>query len=74
MPNNQENLAFEVIAADGHVFRVYLDGRTQGFPEGSVVANHVAPRINLTAGLLTRSGDRITKEQRSKILATWGLA
>lgn len=32
---------FEVRRADGHVWRVYADGRIEGFPDGCVVINRV---------------------------------
>ncbi len=45
-----DELLFELRAHDGHTWRLYLDGRTEGFPDGSVVKNHALPHIqSLTA-------------------------
>lgn len=37
---NAQQLMLEAHGPDGHVWRFYADGRTEGFPEGTVVVNH----------------------------------
>lgn len=32
-------LLFELRGLDGHVWRLYLDGRAEGFPAGTLVSN-----------------------------------
>lgn len=44
-----DELLFELRGPGGEVWRLYLDGRTEGFPAGTTVANHVLP---LTSRLL----------------------
>lgn len=34
-----DELLYELHGPDGHVWRLYLDGRTEGFPVGTVVSN-----------------------------------
>ena len=36
-----QSAAFEVRSPDGHVWKVYADGRTEGFPEGSTIFNRI---------------------------------
>jgi hypothetical protein len=33
--------AFEVHTPDGHTFKVYSDGSTEGFPDGAFVFNRI---------------------------------
>ena len=47
-----DNLAFEIIEPDDYVinrvkkrYKIYLDGRIEGFGERCVVVNHTYPRI-----------------------------
>lgn len=37
---------FELRSPDGNVWKVYLDGQTEGFPEGTVVINHAKPYVD----------------------------
>lgn len=37
-----DELLFELHGPDGHVWRLYLDGRAEGFPEGTLTNNHAA--------------------------------
>ena len=64
---------FEVVTPDGHAFRIWPDGRAEGFPAGSVLTNGLAPRLSLTLGLVVRArnGGRISEEEASKILDAW---
>lgn len=42
-----ERPIFELIGADtGHVWRIYADGRVEGFPENVVVMNWLAPVLD----------------------------
>lgn len=38
-----DELLFELRGPDGHVWRLYLDGRTDGFPAGTAIENRAAP-------------------------------
>lgn len=38
-----DDLLFELRGPDGHVWRLYLDGRTEGFPAGTSVQNRAFP-------------------------------
>lgn len=46
---------FELHGKDGHVWRLFEDGRAEGFPQGTVVLNGAAP---LLAELRFRKRDR----------------
>ena len=37
---------FEVQEPNGKVYRIGLDGRTEGFVEGAIVLNRMAPAVN----------------------------
>lgn len=39
-------LLFEIITKDGHKYKLYANGHSDGFPEGSVMINHAGPLIN----------------------------
>jgi hypothetical protein len=64
---------FEVHSPDGDVFRIWADGRIDGFPPGSMVLNRAAPRVHLTLGLLASvaGSGLLPEEQRAKIVAAW---
>lgn len=64
---------FEVVAPSGHKFRIWPNGHAEGFPEGSVLINGVAPRLTLTLGLVVRArnGGRISEKEAERILAVW---
>lgn len=34
-----DELLYELRSPEGHVWRLYLDGRTEGFPAGTLVSN-----------------------------------
>lgn len=36
-------LLFELRGPDGHIWRLYLDGRTEGFPAGTLTQNFAFP-------------------------------
>lgn len=38
-----DELLFELRGLDGHVWRLYLDGRAEGFPIGTVIVNRAKP-------------------------------
>ncbi|GEM_PF-2060756 len=64
---------FEVVTPDGHTFRIWSDGRAEGFPAGSVLTNGLAPRLSFTLGLVVRArnGGRISEDEAERILAVW---
>ena len=41
---------FELRGADGHTWRIYLDGRAEGFPPGTLVVNHALPLVSRLVG------------------------
>lgn len=41
---NGDELLFELRGPDGQVWRLYLDGRTDGFPAGTLIENYAFPR------------------------------
>jgi hypothetical protein len=45
-----DELLFEMHGPDGRVWRVYMDGRTEGFPTGTVVENRALPLLNALQG------------------------
>jgi hypothetical protein len=47
--------AFEVIRADGHAFRIWADGRTEGFGEGSAIVINRIPGLIAPGGGTTRT-------------------
>ena len=42
---------FEARTPDGHVYRIFEDGSTQGFPAGTIVANGWMRLLNFERGL-----------------------
>ncbi|WP_423459943.1 hypothetical protein [Ottowia sp. VDI28] len=40
---DSDKLLFELLGPDGEVWRLYLDGRTEGFPQGTVMQNFAFP-------------------------------
>lgn len=45
-----DELLFELYGPDGQVWRVYLDGRAEGFPHGTVLTNHAWPMLHVVQG------------------------
>jgi len=72
-PILREPVDFEVHTPDGRVFRVGANGITEGFPDGSILINRLAPKIHATLGLLTQAtacGD-VPEELHSQLAAIW---
>lgn len=44
---NTQQLMLEARSPDGHVWRFYADGRTEGFPEGTVIVNHAVRHLQV---------------------------
>jgi hypothetical protein len=42
--------AFEVRAADGHWYRIWSDGRTEGFGDAPIIINRIPPQIAQKVG------------------------
>ncbi len=40
-----DELLFELQGPDGHSWRLHLDGRVEGFPDGVAVVNHALPLV-----------------------------
>lgn len=45
-----DELLFELRGTDGHAWRLYMDGRIEGFPIGTLVANHALPLVSRLVG------------------------
>jgi hypothetical protein len=48
MPGKE--LLFELRGPDGQMWRLYLDGRIEGFPLGTTVVNHALPLVSRLVG------------------------
>jgi len=58
MSGFEDRPIFEVIRKDdGHVFRVWVDGRIEGFGENVVVVNMAAPLLHTTQWLAKKATD-----------------
>ena len=56
-----DELLYEMRGPDGHVWRVNLDGRIEGFPDGTVILNRAIPLVDaLMAG---RSASSLRSEK-----------
>ena len=56
-------LLFEVRGPDGQAWKLYLDGRVEGFPAGAVMVNHALPLVNALIGEVLRPIARATSQQ-----------
>ena len=45
-----DELLFELRSPDGKAWKLYLDGRTEGFPDGALLLNHALPLVNALIG------------------------
>lgn len=61
----------ELYAPSGHCYRIWADGRYEGFPEGSFIKNGVLPLLQYAQCLQKKAIDHglITKEQAADLLA-----
>jgi hypothetical protein len=48
-------LLFELRTKEGHTFKLFLDGRTEGFPDGTILTNHALPLFYKLYSLSTRN-------------------
>lgn len=51
---NGDELMFELRGPGGEVWRLYLDGRFEGFPQGTIILNHALPTVNRLLGEMLR--------------------
>ncbi len=49
-----DKLLFEVTTKQGHKYKVYLNGKIEGFPEGSFLINHAFPLLNKTLATFSK--------------------
>lgn len=49
------SLMYELHSPDGHLYRLWLDGTTEGFPEGTIIINHARREIHYLQGLLAKA-------------------
>lgn len=57
---------FEVHEPAGRVYRIWADGRIEGFAPGATIINGIAPSFDYVAGLLiqaTRHGRVVTDKE-----------
>ena len=57
-----DELLFELRAPDGHVWRLYLDGRSEGFPAGTVVSNFASVACARMVGEVVQQPGRLAAE------------
>ena len=57
-----DELLFELRASDGHVWRLYLDGRSEGFPAGTVVSNFASVACARMVGEVVKQPASLTAE------------
>jgi hypothetical protein len=50
----EDDLMFELHSPGGETWRLYLSGRAEGFPPGTVVVNHALPLANGLVGKIRR--------------------
>jgi hypothetical protein len=70
---NARRLIFQAIEPGGRELRVYADGTSSGFAEGTRVINHFMADRNAAIGLLIKARDQglIAHEKAAEILAIW---
>jgi hypothetical protein len=57
MTPQDKQLLFELHTKDGHTYKLYLNGETEGLPEGTCVINRALPLINYLYALSVRKED-----------------
>lgn len=65
-----ENPVFQVHERSGKTYRIWADGRTEGFEDGAIISNGALAWINLAKGLAIKARDNglISAEQAADIL------
>jgi hypothetical protein len=69
--NLEQYAPFEVHEPSGHVYRVWLDGRVEGFAPGAMVVNGIAPSYDYAASLLMLAAQHrrvVADEQLAHVL------
>lgn len=56
-------LLFELHGPEGQIWRLYLDGRVEGFPAGTLVVNSCLPAMARMVGEVRREGISLPAEQ-----------
>ena len=66
-------LLFELHGPEGQIWRLYLDGRVEGFPAGTLVVNRCLPAVARAAGESLTPADLSQREQHKlrEYEATW---
>ncbi|MDP1594156.1 MAG: hypothetical protein Q8L80_07930 [Gallionella sp.] len=62
---------FEVVYLDGRRYRIFADGRIEGFPDGAIISNGILAWVNLAKGLAiqARNNGLISAEEAANILS-----
>lgn len=42
-PLDMSTLLFELTTPNGETYKIYLNGKTEGFPDGTLIVNHAFP-------------------------------
>lgn len=56
-------LLFELRSPSGDLWRLYLDGRVEGFPEGTAVMNRALPLVYRMVGEMKKQAIPLTAEK-----------
>jgi len=51
------NPIFEVTSGE-HTFKIWADGSTEGFPDGSIITNRLTVLVNLACGIIRVNGEQ----------------
>jgi hypothetical protein len=64
-------LLFELHGPDGHVWALYANGRTAGFPDGTLVVNHAIPLLNSLRGEQKPPSPLVANEYAKSFIILW---
>ncbi|GEM_PF-4076642 len=58
-----DELMFELRGPGGELWRLFSDGRTEGFPAGTLLVNYCLPHVARVIGEVHRKGISLATEQ-----------
>ncbi len=66
-----DEFLFKIVTKQGHTYKLFLSGRTEGFPKDAVVTNRAIPFFNKLSALTNRPDieARSGANQERKIVA-----
>ena len=59
---NGDELLFELRGPDGQEWRLYLDGRVEGFPPGTALVNRALPLVSRLVGEVNKQAVALTAQ------------